>query len=472
MSSGSGEFYLAIDQGGHASRAMVFDRAGAVIAAAFSPLATRYPQDGWVEHDAEALLASVRAAVNDALSAVDDSACIRAAGLATQRSSIVCWDRGTGEPLSPVISWQDRRNADWLRQQDLDPAALRDVTGLVVSPHYGASKLRWCLDHLVSVRCAREQNTLAAGPVASFVLSQLLEERPFVVDPANASRTLLWDHRSRDWSTSLLKQFGIPRSMLPDCVGNRYAYGHLPFGDGHIPLEICTGDQSAVPFAFGPPREDAAYVNIGTGAFIQRLIDHPPGSTHGLLVSVSWQHGTEATYALEGTVNGAGSALAAIGEELGVDPESAFGEPVGPAQPLFLNGIGGLGSPFWLPKFKSRFVGEGEPAARLRAVLESIAFLLQENLEPMAKLGGPLDALIMTGGLAAHDELCQTVADLSGLRVLRPTVREATARGLAWLIAGRPPDWHAAVQRFEPAPDTNIGRRFTRWREAMRSAGA
>lgn len=466
-----GDLVLAIDQGGHASRAMLFDGRGDPCAEAFAPLETRRPREGWVEHDAESLLASVRAAVAQALSARVDRSRVRAAGLATQRSSIVCWNRRTGEALSPVISWQDRRNAGWLERLGLDAAAVRQATGLVISPHYGASKLRWCLEHLPPVRAARAAGTLAAGPVASFLLHRLLEERPLLVDPANASRTLLWDYRRRDWSQPLLDAFEIPRAVLPQCAGSRHPFGTLDISAAGIPLEVCTGDQSAVPFAFGEPRADAAYVNIGTGAFIQRLIEQAPDSPRGLLVSVAWQHAAEAIYALEGTVNGAGSALDTLGLEPGVDPADAF-ESASAEPPLFLNGVSGLGSPYWLPHFESRFIGTGNAAARLRAVLESIAFLIVENLELMRAQGGPLAVAVVTGGLACRDVLCRLLADLGGLEVLRPGVREASARGLAWLTAGRPAGWQAAARRFEPANTPALFARFARWRAAMQAAGA
>ena len=106
---------------------------------------------------------------------------------------MACWDRNTGVALSPVISWQDRRNAEWLKQLEPRRDWIRARTGLVLTPHYGASKMRWCLDHLPAVRRAADANDLAMGPLASFIAFRLLSERPFVVDPANASRTQLWD---------------------------------------------------------------------------------------------------------------------------------------------------------------------------------------------------------------------------------------------------------------------------------------
>ncbi len=234
---------------------------------------------------------------------------IAVAGLATQRSTIVCWERSTGRPLADAISWQDRRNAAWLERLRPHEAQVRALTGLVLSPHYGASKLRWCLDHLPAVQRAAHSGDLAAGPLSSFLTARLLAERPFVADPANAARTLLFDPQRLDWSPPLLATFDIAREHLPRCVPTRFEFGAMPFGRGRIPLRACTGDQSAAAYAFGPPLEDAAYVNLGTGAFVQRTVPSGVRPADGLLLSVLSSDGDGVAYSHEGTVNGAGSAI-------------------------------------------------------------------------------------------------------------------------------------------------------------------
>ncbi|MGD8977860.1 MAG: FGGY family carbohydrate kinase, partial [Gammaproteobacteria bacterium] len=181
------EFFLALDQGSHASRAIAFTPSGTLLDREQATVETTNPRPGWFEHDAEALLATVVATVERLLARQPAAACL-GAGLATQRSSIVCWDRSTGEPLSPVISWRDTRHQQWLAGLDLDPARVHGITGLRVSAHYGASKLRWCLDHLAPVRAARDQGRLAWGPLASFLIFRLTRERTLAADPDNASR--------------------------------------------------------------------------------------------------------------------------------------------------------------------------------------------------------------------------------------------------------------------------------------------
>ncbi len=439
---------LAVDLGGQSVRAIVFDDAGVPVAEATASIDTTHPRDAWVEHDPEQVLGAIREAIDGVAHAGD----ILAAGLATQRSSIVCWDRTDGSAMSPVISWQDRRGADQVAALATHADAVRAATGLVLSPHYGASKLRWCLDNLPAVATC---DKLAFGPIASFALFHLLGERPLLVDPANASRTQLWDFRTRDWSPSLLELFGVPRAPLPDCVPNGYAYGHLPVGDRQVPLTVCTGDQSAALFARGAPDPRATWVNIGTGAFVQRPAGENPPEIPGLLSSVVWQDALGTSYVAEGTVNGAAAALDTVDPAWLADDA----EP-----PLYLNGVGGLGSPWWMPHFESRYIGDGEPWQKAVAVVESIVFMLAVNIEAMGA-----EVVTVSGGLSQLDGLCARLADVTGLVVERPVVHEATARGLAWLVAGRPAGWHDVGDPtlFQPRANPALKSRFARWREAM-----
>jgi glycerol kinase len=467
--------FLALDQGGHASRAIVFDDRGQLLAQALAPIATRRTAAGHIEHDPEEIIDSLRAAIGDVTQGIVEKGAITAAGLATQRSSIVCWNRETGAALSPVISWQDRRNAAFVETLRQHAEEIHARTGLVLSPHYGASKLRWCLQHIPKVASAADAGRLAFGPLSSFILFRLLAERPLVVDPANASRTQLWSPATRAWEPRLLEWFGISAEPLPQPVPSRHYFGTLKLGERSVPLSVCTGDQSAVPFAFGPARLDTAYVNIGTGAFIQCPLERAIVAPL-LLSSVVWSDPRKVTYALEGTVNGAASALEWFAEREGIKIERLlaalprrFGSESKP--PLFLNGVSGLGSPFWVPGFESRFDGRGTVAEEFLAVLESILFLIRVNLDEMQQHRARLTQITVTGGLAASDFLCQSLANLTGLPVTRYAEHEATARGLAFLLADEPRHWPAGGQEvFKPELDTALLERFFAWLKALRRA--
>ena len=456
---------------------MAFDGFGRELASAHVPVATTRDGADVVEQDPLELVRSLQIAAQDACEA-DSIRSLPAisAGLATQRSTIVCWERSSGRALTSAISWQDRRNAAWLGRLHPVAAAIRAKTGLVLSPHYGASKLRWCLDNVPAVQRAARANDLVAGPLASFLLSRLLEEAPLLADPANASRTLLFDPETLDWSQQLLDVFGVARDYLPRCVPTRHGYGHLPVGQRRIALAACTGDQSAAAFAFGPPRESVALVNVGTGAFVQRVAPTGVRLPDGLLQSVLRSDGSGAIRSHEGTVNGAGSAIEWLSGRVALDIERALpglAAPTCAGMPLFMNGVGGLGAPFWKPDFPVEFIGSGDDLQLLASVVESIAFLLSENLAAMRSVAA-LERIVISGGLARCSYLCQSLADLNGLVVERYALQEATARGIAFLAAGEPADWLAPdIERsFAPAANRSLAARYARWRSEMAQRGA
>ena len=468
--------YLAIDQGTHASRAVVLDARGAVVSTGAKDIGLARPQPDWAEQDGEEMVSSIYAAVSQALEPLGDRrADVVAAGLASQRASCACWDARGGRPLSPVFSWQDRRAHAWLRQFEPQGEEVHRKTGLFLSAHYGASKLRWAVDHLPAVREALAAGTLCWGPQASFLVYRLTAEQSMVADPQCAARTQLWNIHTRDWDAGLLSLFGVPQGHLPRSVPTCHRFGTMRVGDTTMPLVAVNGDQSAAVFAFGWPEEDSAYVNIGTSAFMQRAVTTEPAYAPRSLTGIILDDGKTTVYALEGNVNGAGTALEWLKTGLGIEdaiarlPEwlEAPGEP-----PLFLNGIAGLGGPFWKPDFESRFVGEGEPWQKAVAVVESIAFLLQANFDEIGKFVPPAKRIRVSGGVSRLDGLCRRLASVSGLPVHRRDDAEATARGIGYLAAGRPAIWNegAAEEVFAPVADEALRRRYARWRELMREA--
>ncbi len=472
MTAAFDPLYLCIDQGGHASRALVFDARDAVQASAVCEIKTHSARADWVEHDPEELVSSLQTVMAQALAALGDRAQhVVSAGLATQRSSIVCWDRHTGAALSPVISWQDRRAWAWLGQFANQAEEIQQRTGLRLSAHYGASKMRWCLDHLPVVTAAHREQRLTVGPLASFLAFRLLDEKPLLIDSANAARTLLYSLRDQDWDAYLLRLFGIPVEILPACVPTRHSFGTLHVAQQRIPLNILTGDQSAALFALGEPLANAAYINIGTGAFIQRVFERETQAT-GLLTGVVYRDAACSVYVLEGTVNGAGAALKWAQQEWhlqNMEAQMAQWLERESELPIFLNGVSGLGAPFWLAQFASRLIGAGEPWQKIIAVAESILFLLQTNLAIMQKFSPKLTRIFVSGGVAQYDGLCQRLADLSALSVYRPAQHEATARGIAYLLADFPRDWPelARGMEFKPRANPTLTARYQCWRQAM-----
>ncbi len=467
------DLYLCIDQGGHASRVLVFNQDGKMVAQASQDIAARHAAEGYIEYPADAVLASI---LNPLRAVLDELGPglqrIRSAGLATQRSNVVCWDSVTGEALSPIISWQDCRGTSQVQQLQAHADQIRLTTGLFLSPHYGASKLRWCLEQLPAVRSALTAERLCYGPMASYLIRHLIEGQPHLVDPVNASRTQLLNLQTLDWDADLLSLFEVPRAPLPACVPNHYHFGQLNEAPA-VPLKLVSGDQATAMYAYGKLQPETAYLNMGTGAFLSRPSGQARIYNRRLLTSVIQHQAGQTEYVLEGTVNGAGAALEWFAEEFAVpDLWQALPHWLSDStrhETLFLNGVAGLGAPFWVADFPSRFVGETSLQARAIAVVESMAFLIQASLDEMQKFASPPAQIQITGGLAQLDGLCQRIADLSGLAVYRPLQCEATGRGTAYLLAGGPAHWpeDEPGNWFMPGDNPALQRAYRSWLALM-----
>jgi glycerol kinase len=477
---------LALDQGSHASRACLFDESGRLLASAAVPVTTVRRGAAEVEQDAGELLQSLRSAAAQALATAlpqEPRLQLTAAGLAVQRSTIVCCSRVDGRALAPALSWQDHRNAAWLQTLAAHAARIRELTGLPLSAHYGASKLRWCLDHLPAVARAAAAGELLAAPLASFLALHLhggaaCEAGAARVDAANAGRTLLFDSARLDWSDELLDLFALERGCLPGHAPTRGEWGTLSLAGREVKLCAVTGDQSAVPYAEGQADPATVYVNLGTGAFIQRPLRARPSAPAPLLGSVLSRDANGAIYSLEGTVNGAGAAVSWFCERERCDEQPLWAalEALDPRAdlPVFQNGVGGLGSPWWRPTMASRFIddaGAGDVMPRFAAVIESIAFMIAANAALLEQQGGRPQRVLLAGGMSRSHWLCRRLAALLGLPV-QVTEAEASARGVARLAAPElTAHWPiAAARTWLPEPDPALQARYRRFLDTVNSA--
>lgn len=478
--------YLILDQGGQSSRALIINSHGDTLACESVPVATRHPAEDQVEQDAEALVASLLDVARQAVASLPGEQVknLVAAGLVTQRSSLLCWQAKTFEPLTPVISWQDRRAHAWLEQLNIEPHWFRRHTGLYPNAHYGASKINWCLNNLPDVSQAFVSGALCCGPLATYLAARLTGSHQPLLDPANAQRTGLYNIEQGSWDADLLRLFDIPEKILPTLVKTISSYGLIPLGGKNVPLRLVNGDQSAAIFAHGEPQLDSAYINAGTGAFVTAPWegDHYPEQ---LLKSIVYKD-VESHYVVEGTVNGAGSALNWAAEQLQLQnlEELDHWARVCEHVPIFINAVGGLGAPYWRADMVSEFIDVENgriwsDQQKMVAVLESIVFLLQTNLQLMQAYGFRPQRLVVSGGLSQLDNFCQKLADLSRIPVWRPDQVEASACGAAFLLAlhSRPKElgklnWKTlGGAAFAPSETGHevLNQRFHNWREALQT---
>jgi len=461
---------LVIDQGTHASRAILYSALGELIDQVEVSIDLVRIDHERVEQDPRQILDSVQTAIATLLARHHES--IGQAALAIQRSTVLAWDKSDGRALSPALSWQDRRASSDLMQFQSEEAEIYRLTGLPLSAHYGVGKLRWLLSNS-NVQQAAKNGSLCVAPLVSYLLRHLLVDAPYKVDHSNAHRTLLFDLAALDWSKPLLELFNIPRSYLPLLQPMQSAWGKL--NENAIPLTAVCGDQNAAIFSQGAVPEETAVANLGTGAFILMPVRAMVSQTAGLLQGVAKSDGRGALYLIEGTVNGAGAALTWMQQQL---PIAHLFECLDDwlaqiqAPPLFINTVSGLGSPWWQGDCAPYFIDQSAASTESKyvAIIESIVFLLQHNLEQMQKIK-PLTTLQMGGGLSRLDGLCQRLADLSGLQIVRFQTFENTAKGAAWLALGCPKKWlKSPVEKcFVPHKNDKLKKRYERFTDEIKA---
>jgi glycerol kinase len=481
---------LALDQGTTGSTALVIHQDGRVLGRGYREFTQYFPQPGWVEHDAEEIFRVSLEAMRDALAASRERP--QALGITNQRETIVLWDRATLKPVAPAIVWQDRRTTGRcreLRQAGLEPM-LRAHTGLVADPYFSATKLEWLLrDAVLRGRAVRGE--LATGTVDSWIIARLTGGRSHVTDHTNASRTLLYDLRTRDWHPELLEVFHIPREVLPAIVRSSGVVaesdsGHLGLS---VPIGGIAGDQQAALFGQGCVQTGLAKNTYGTGAFLLVLTgDHAPSPGQGLLATAACGPTGEPWYALEGSVFIAGAAIQWLRDGLQIlshasDSDALARSVADTGGVHFVPAFVGLGTPYWEPEARGTITGltRGTTRAHLvRAALEAMAFSSAELLSTMCSTEEfQVPVLRVDGGAAANDWMMQFQADVLGIPVERPDLVETTAVGAAGLAGLAAGVWASTDQflssrnftRFEPRLSRSAREALLRgWQRAVGAA--
>lgn len=472
-------YILALDQGTTSSRAIVFNEEGKPVASAQKEFPQIYPQPGWVEHDPADIWNSQLEVAQQAIAKAGIQASdIAGIGITNQRETTIIWDRKTGQPIYNAIVWQCRRTAEMCQRLKVEgfEAEVRARTGLVLDAYFSGTKIAWLLDNVPGSRERARNGELAFGTVDTWLLWKLSGGKLHITDVSNASRTLIYNIHKRDWDDVLLKRLDIPRELLPEVKPSSAVYGETDpslLGSA-IPLAAAAGDQQAATFGQACFASGSVKNTYGTGCFmLMNTAESAVKSPGGLLTTIGWQLGEEGKtiYALEGSVFIAGAAIQWLRDELGLIRTAAESGPLAESVantggvyvvPAFV----GLGAPHWDGFARGTIVGltRGSNRAHLvRATLESIAYQTRDVVEVMlhdARL--KLDALRVDGGAAANDWLMQFQADMLGVPVLRPTIVETTALGVAYLAGLGVGYWqsteqiaaHWSVERtFEPRMD-------------------
>jgi glycerol kinase len=450
------DYLAAIDQGTTGTRCILFDLDGRPAAAAYREHRQVYPHPGWVEHDPLEIWARTQEVVAGVMGAAPDGR-VLAAGVTNQRETVVAWDARTGTPVYNAIVWQDTRtepdcraliDAGW--EEDV-----RERTGLPISTYFSATKIRWLLANAPDARALAASGHLCLGTVDAWIIWNLTggpRGGAHVTDPTNASRTLLCSLAALAWDPVLIERFGVPAAALPQIVPSSSAepYGRTrpdgPFGAA-VPVSGDLGDQQAAMVGQACLAPGEAKNTYGTGSFLlQHVGASPARSTRGLLGTAAYVFDGRAgqsarAYALEGSIAITGAAVQWLRDNLGLIASAAETEAVAQQVPdaggiYFVPAFSGLFAPYWDMRARGAIVGLTRfvtKAHLVRATLEAICFQSREVLDAMvADSGQAVSVLKVDGGATGNDFLMQLQADILGVPVVRPAVRETTALGAAY----------------------------------------
>jgi glycerol kinase len=485
-------YILALDLGTTGNRAFVFNADGKIVGQAYKELTQYYPQPGWLEHDAQQIWEDTCWVMKKAIeNAQIVPSTIAALGLTVQRETCLIWDKTTGKPLHRAIVWQDRRTAPLCHELQEQGYAdeISDRTGLIIDAYFSATKFRWLLDKFTDV----DLSNVLAGTIDTWVLWNLTGGKVHATDHSNASRTMLMNLKTCDWDENLLEIFQIPAHILPQIQPSLGIFGvtDTTLLGAEIPITAILGDQQAALFGHGCDRPGLMKCTYGTGSFlVAHTDDQIVRSDHQLISTVAWTQanlgGTlDVGYALEGSMFTSGACIQWLRDRLKLIKTAAESETMANqvrdnGGVYFVPAFSGLGAPYWDMSARGAFFGitaSVQPEHLVRAVLEAIAYQVLEVVQAInASSTTPVRRLTVDGGACENNFLMQFQADVLGIPVERPIMRDTTVQGVAFaagLAVGFWESYEALVQQrqiervFEPRSDRPLSN-FDTWQKAVK----
>jgi glycerol kinase len=485
-------YILAIDQGTTSSRALVFDASGNQLGVGQQEFTQHFPDNGWVEHDAEEIwdttLASCRAALEATGITGADLACI---GITNQRETTVVWDKATGKPIHHAIVWQDRRTSDYcteLKQKAGLVEKIQDKTGLLLDSYFSATKIRWILNAVPGARARAANGELAFGTIDSWLLWQLTGGQSHCTDATNASRTMLFNIQEQCWDEELMALFDVPAAILPevkDCAADFGLSQASLFGSA-VPITGMIGDQQSAAFGQGCFGAGMAKSTYGTGCFLLLNTGEVMlKSSNQLLSTIAYRLNGQTVYAIEGSIFMAGATMQWIRDGLKFIDDAAESEALAEATPDNLSvylvpAFTGLGAPYWDPDARGALLGMTRDTGIKEIVtagLMSVCYQTRDLVEAIAADGAVLSTLRVDGGMVKNNYVLQKLADVLDAEVHRPEIIETTALGAAYM-AGLQLGLFSSLeeisekwqlqQAFKPAKDASWReQQYQGWQDAV-----
>ena len=479
------EHYIAaIDQGTTSTRTIIFDDELNIVNISQKPFKQFYPQDGWVEQDANEIY---NTAVETLVESVEDAGLnfydIDAIGITNQRETVVAWNKATGEPLYHAINWQCRRTAkrcETLREKE---QMIHEKTGLIVDPYFSGTKIEWLIQNVPKIKIAAEADELAFGTIDSWLAFKLTRKNIHVTDVSNASRTMLYNIKDLKWDEDLLELFGISEKWLPRVVDTSSVLGYTKEG---IPLASLVGDQQGALFGQMAFERGMAKCTYGTGAFLlMNLGSEPIFSEKRLLSTIGWKIEDEVCYAMEGSLFMCGAAIDWLVDNLKLVDSAPATEDMSfevrdNGGVYFVPALSGLGAPHWDPDARGLFVGMTQSTKRehfVRSVLEGISYSVRELFDSMIEeCHIPLKELRVDGGVSKNAFVQEFQSTVLGIPVTRPKNTETTAVGAAALAGLAVGIWNEkeeikdcweAQNSVSKVKERQVEESYKRWKKAV-----
>ncbi len=446
------KYIVALDQGTTSSRAIIFDKKGAVIGSAQYSYKQHFPKPGWVEHDPNDILISQFRALRDAVASSGITPKeIAAIGIANQRETTLCWNKETGEPCGRAIVWQCRRTADIceaLINKGYE-GKIKELTGLPVDAYFSGTKCKWMLENYEGVAALAKESKLAFGTVDSWLIWNLSGGKLHITDVTNASRTMLFNINTLEYDPWLCEILGVPMDTLPKVVPSGEIYGEVNtdkflLGEfSGIPICSILGDQQAALFGQKCLSVGDAKNTYGTGCFtLMNIGENHSLRGEGLITTVGWKYKDKTVWALEGSVFNAGSSIQWLRDQLGIIKKASdcdkLAESVSDNGGVYLvSAFSGMGAPHWDMYARGGILGltRGTTAAHIaRATLEGIAYQVYDLVKSMERASGrKISSLKADGGASVSKFMMQFQANLLETTVKTPAVAETTAKGAAFM---------------------------------------
>jgi len=474
---------ISIDQGTTSSRAVIFSDKGELIGFEQLEFKQFFPNDGWVEHDPEEIWLSVVEVLNLSIKRFNLSASdIASIGITNQRETVVIWDKKTGKPIYNAIVWQDRRTSDFCDSLKDSQDLIQQKTGLTMDPYFSASKVNWILDQVNGARQRAENGELLFGTIDSFLIWKLTEGRDHKTDVSNASRTMLYNIETNEWDEELLSLFKVPSNLLPTVCDNAYDFGYTELLGGKVSIGGVAGDQQSALigqccFEIGEVKS-----TYGTGCFMMiNTGNEIIQSSNKLLSTIAYRLEGKTTYALEGSIFVAGSAIQWLRDGLNFFENASESEDLAlqakdNSRVLVVPALTGLGAPYWDADARGAIFGltrdTGIPEIT-KAALESVVYQTKDLLEAMKNDNASFNSLKIDGGMVANNWFSQELSNVLQVKVSRPKVIETTSLGAAYLaglhagvfdtLSSLKENW-SIDKEFEPQNSRNG---YLEWKEAV-----